>query len=62
MENKKTIIDIKGVITNVDNTEITEKQYELIVDKFLELLVSYDYCFGGGFAHCSEKEWDENNQ
>tara|TARA_R110001606_G_scaffold203722_2_gene351808 strand:+ start:288 stop:476 length:189 start_codon:yes stop_codon:yes gene_type:complete len=62
MENTKTIIDIKGVITNIDNTEITKKQYDEIVDLFLELLESKSYCFGGGFAHCSEKEWEENNQ
>ena len=59
MENTKTIIDIKGVITKVDNTEITEKQYDEVVDMFLDLLDAKGYCFGGGTAHCSQKEWDD---
>jgi len=57
----KTIIDIKGVITNIEGNEITEKQYDELVDSFLELLDSRYLCMGGGFIHCSEKEWDNNN-
>jgi hypothetical protein len=58
----KTIIDIKGVITNVNNKEITEKEYDEFVDLFLELIESKSCSFGGGFAHCSEKEWIKENQ
>lgn len=62
MENTKTIINIKGVITNVDNKEITEKEYNEFWDLFIELVESKSYCFGGRSSHCSEKEWDKENQ
>jgi len=62
MKDLKTIIDIKGVIVDIDNKEITEKQYDDLVDSFLELLDSKSLCMGGGLVHCSEKEWDKNNK
>ena len=58
----KTIIDINGVISAEDNKEITEQQYDELVDLFLNLIESKNYIFGGGFTHCTSKEWMEENQ
>jgi len=61
MENKKTIIDIKGVITKVNGEEFNEQEYEKLVDDFLEIVENKDCMFGGGFSHCSEKKYLKNN-
>jgi len=61
MRNKKTIIDIKGIITKVNGEEFTEQEYDNFTDDFLQLLESKSYCFGGGFIHCSEKEYLEKD-
>lgn len=50
------MIDVNGVIAKNNNAEITEKEYDSIMDDFLELLENKGYCFGGGFNHLSEDE------
>ena len=61
MKDLKTLIDVKGVITNIHGEDINEEQYDDLVDSFLELLESKSLCMGGKFIHCSEKELDKNN-
>ena len=59
MEQKKIIIDIKGVITKENLEAFTEQEYEQLTDDFLELLEKRNYMFGGGLAHVTEDEWDK---
>ncbi len=56
------LIDIQGVISKEDNSEITEKESDNITDAILELLESKGYMFGGGFGLQTEKEYMLENK
>jgi len=61
MENKKTIIDIKGIIVKVNKEEFTEQEYEQLISDFYGIMRAKDCMFGGGFEHCSANEYLKNN-
>ena len=56
---KKIYISIDGVMSKEDQSEITENEYNEFWDKFIELVESYDYAFGGASGHHTEKEMEE---
>ncbi len=50
----KNQIEIDGIIAKNDNSEITEKE----LDDILELLVKKGYYFGGGLNLLSNKDFN----
>lgn len=57
----KNVLDIKGVIQKVDESEITDKEADFIQDAFLEFLEKENYMFGGGFKHQTSEEYLKDN-
>ncbi len=54
----KNQIEIDGIIAKNDNSEITEKELDNIMDDILELLVKKGYYFGGGLNLLSNKDFN----
>lgn len=55
----KVLIDIKGVITKNDLSEISQKEYDEVIDTVLEAISNKGYGFGGGFGHFTEEEYEK---
>ena len=59
MEN---IIDIKGIITKENNEEISEQEYNELIDSLLILIDAKKCSFAGGFALTNEEKQAESKQ
>ena len=55
----KKVIDIKGCLVKQDNLEITENEYESIVDTILDTIDKKGYSFGGGMCLLTEEQYIE---
>ena len=55
----KVLIDIKGVVTKNDLSEISQKEYDDLIDSVLETISNKGYGFGGGFGYFSEEEYEK---
>lgn len=53
----KNVIQINGVISKVDNSEINEEMLQFIQDKILMMLDEQGFMFGGSWKHQSEEDY-----
>ncbi len=53
----KTLIDIRGIVTKTDSSELSDKEYKDFIDDFLEVVYNKGYMFSGGFKHLMKKEY-----
>lgn len=58
----KTLIEISGVISKLDNSEISEEELDRFTDEFIELVEKYEFMFGGGVTLMSEEEYEKLNE
>lgn len=55
----KQNIDIRGVILKQNGSPFNEVEYNMLMDKILEVIEDEQCHFGGGFAHVSDAEIEE---